>query len=154
MTPKEARMAATVLHTRMRGSLDVMVLDKDAGSWFITDSSLRGYDGSQVVREEISVGQKKLVRKTEPPSKSRIRWPRWTGFRGMTLRDWLPIFGTLLIPVVIAAGTWGITWQQGKIEEQRAQADREIQEQRAQDEALQAYLDQMNQLILEKDPQD
>jgi hypothetical protein len=72
----------------------------------------------------------------------------------MTLRDWLPIVGALLIPVVIAAGTWRITWQQGKIEEQRAQADREIQEQRAQDEALQAYLDQMNQLVLEKDSQD
>jgi hypothetical protein len=67
----------------------------------------------------------------------------------MTVRDWLPIFGALLIPVVIAAGSWWITWQQGKIEERRAKADRELAEQRAQDEALQAYLGQMNDLLLE-----
>jgi uncharacterized protein YjbI with pentapeptide repeats len=96
------------------------------------------------------VGQKKLVRKAEPPSKRGIAWPRWTGFRGMTLRDWLPIVGALLIPVVIAAGTWGITWQQGKIEDQRADAERELAEQRAQDEALQAYLNQMSQLMLDR----
>jgi hypothetical protein len=35
------------------------------------------------------VGRKKLVRKAEPPSKRGIVWPRWTGFRGMTVRDWL-----------------------------------------------------------------
>jgi hypothetical protein len=43
----------------------------------------------------------------------------------------------------------GITWQQGEIEEQRAQADRELSEQRAQDEALRAYLDQLSTLLLE-----
>jgi len=69
----------------------------------------------------------------------------------MTVRDWLPIVGALLIPIVIAAGTWAITWQQGKIEDQRAQAERELAEQRAQDEALQAYLSQMSSLLLEKD---
>jgi hypothetical protein len=72
------------------------------------DSSLVGYDGARNVRdEERSVGRKALVRKAEPPSEGRIAWPRWTGFRGMTLRDWLPIVGTLLIPVMIAFGTWG-----------------------------------------------
>jgi uncharacterized protein YjbI with pentapeptide repeats len=69
----------------------------------------------------------------------------------MTLRDWLPIVGALLIPVVIAAGTWGITWQQAKIEDQRAEVDRELAEQQAQDDALQAYLDQMGTLLLERD---
>jgi hypothetical protein len=78
------------------------------------------------------VRRKKPSRKAEPPPKRRITWPRWTGFRGMTARDWLPIVGALLIPVVIALGTWWITWQQAKIEEQRAE-----------DAALQAYLDQM-----------
>ena len=29
-----------------------MVLDKDAGSWFIADSSVVGYDGVQNVRDE------------------------------------------------------------------------------------------------------
>jgi hypothetical protein len=37
------------------------------------------------------VGQKKLVRKAESPSKRGIAWPRWTGFRGMTVRDWLQL---------------------------------------------------------------
>jgi hypothetical protein len=64
---------------------------KYAGSWFIVDSSVVGYDGGWNVKdEERSVGRKKLVRKEEPPSKRGIRWPRWTGFRGMTLRSWLP----------------------------------------------------------------
>jgi uncharacterized protein YjbI with pentapeptide repeats len=84
------------------------------------------------------------------PPPDRDRKSRW-GFRGMTVREWLPIGGALLIPVVIAAGTWVITWQQAKIEDQRAQAERELEEQRAQDDALQAYLDKMSNLLLEKD---
>jgi uncharacterized protein YjbI with pentapeptide repeats len=74
---------------------------------------------------------------------------RW-GFRGMTVRDWLPIVGALLVPVVIALGIWAITWQLDKLENQRAEAERELAEQQAQDEALQAYLDQMSQLILDR----
>jgi uncharacterized protein YjbI with pentapeptide repeats len=87
----------------------------------------------------------------------------WTrrDLSGMTLRNWLPIVGALLVPVVIALGIWGITWQLEKLENQRAQqaqklenqrakADRELAEQRAQDEALQAYLDQMSQLMLDR----
>jgi uncharacterized protein YjbI with pentapeptide repeats len=83
------------------------------------------------------------------------------GLRGMTVRDWLPIVGALLVPVVIALGIWAITWQLEKLETQRAQqaqkletqraeAERELVEQRAQDEALQAYLDLMSQLILDR----
>jgi uncharacterized protein YjbI with pentapeptide repeats len=56
----------------------------------------------------------------------------------MTLRDWLPIGIAFLIPLVIAYGTWKITEQQNKIEEQRAQ-----------DLALLGYLDQMSTLVLE-----
>jgi cell division protein FtsB len=111
------------------------------------DSSAVGYDGGQNVRdEELSVWQTKPEREQKEETKQ----SRW-GFRGMTVRDWLPIVGALLIPIVIAAGTWGITWQQGKIEDQRAQAERELAVQRAQDEALQAYLDQMGSLLLEKE---
>src|ERR671916_3270998 len=72
------------------------------------------------------------------------------GFRGRTVRGWLPIVGALLVSLVIALGIWAITWQAQKIENQRAEAERELAEQRAQDEALQAYLDQMSQLILER----
>src|SRR5215218_4942152 len=69
---------------------------------------------------------------------------------GMTLRNWLPIVSALLVPVVIALGIWAITWQLQKLENQRAEVERELAEQRAQDEALQAYLDQMSQLMLER----
>src|SRR5215218_4458027 len=80
---------------------------------------------------------------------------------GMTLRNWLPIVGALLVSLVIALGIWGITWQLEKLENQRAQqaqklenqraeAERKLAERRAQDEALQAYLDQMSQLILDR----
>jgi len=40
--------------------------------------------------------------------------------------------------------------RQQRVENQRAEAERELAEQRAQDEALQAYLDQMSQLMLER----
>jgi hypothetical protein len=40
--------------------------------------------------------------------------------------------------------------QQQALEERRAEAERAIAEQRAQDEALQAYLDQMSQLMLDR----
>src|SRR5918993_998500 len=82
-------------------------------------------------------------------SEQQTKKSRW-GFRGMTVRDWLPIVGALLVPVVIALGSWGIMWQLDKLENQRAEAERELVEQRAQDEALRAYLDQMSQLILDR----
>jgi len=68
----------------------------------------------------------------------------------MMLRGWLPIVGALLVPFVIALGIWAITWQLDKLENQRAEAERELAEQRAQDEVLQAYLDQMSLLILDR----
>src|ERR671921_3036514 len=72
------------------------------------------------------------------------------GFRGRTVRGWLPIVGALLVSLVIALGIWAITWQLEKLENQRAEAERELAEQRAQDEVLQAYLDKMSQLILDR----
>ncbi len=96
------------------------------------------------------MGRKKLVRKAEPPSKRRIRWPRWTGFRGMTIRDWLTLFIVPLSLVIISlVFTAQQDQRQQQIENQRA--ERELAEQRAQDEALQAYLDQMSALLLERD---
>jgi hypothetical protein len=50
---------------------------------------------------------------------------------GMTLRNWLPIVSALLVPVVIALGIWAITWQLQKLENQRAEVERELAEQRA-----------------------
>ena len=78
----------------------------------------------------------------------------WTlrEFGGKTLWDWLQL---LIVPVVLSLITVVFAWQQDmrqdRIENQRAKAERELAEQRAQDEALQAYLDQMSGLLLEKD---
>jgi uncharacterized protein YjbI with pentapeptide repeats len=71
---------------------------------------------------------------------------------GKTLWDWLQL---LIVPVVLSLITVGFAlWQdtrQQRVENQRAEAERELANQRAQDEALQAYLDQMSTLMLDKD---
>jgi len=59
----------------------------------------------------------------------------------MTFRDWLQL---LLVPVVLTVGGFWFSLQQ----DSRQQA---IEDQRAQDTALQAYLDQMSHLLLDKD---
>src|SRR5918995_3611940 len=77
----------------------------------------------------------------------------WTlrEFGGKSLWDWLQL---LIVPVVLSLITVAFAWQQDirqdQIENQRAKAERELAEQRAQDEALQAYLNQMGSLLLEK----
>jgi uncharacterized protein YjbI with pentapeptide repeats len=82
-------------------------------------------------------------------TQQRKAWTR-RDLGGMTLRHWLPIVSASLVSLVIALGIWGITWQLEKLENQRAEAERELAERRAQDEALEAYLDQMSQLILDR----
>jgi len=76
---------------------------------------------------------------------------RWTGFE-KTLWDGLQL---LIVPVMIALVGAGFTAAQGYIqlqaEERRAQAQRAAEEQRAQDEALQAYFEGMESLLLEED---
>src|SRR5215212_6606097 len=88
----------------------------------------------------------------------------WTvkEFGGRPLWDWLQL---LIVPLVIAAiGFWFTASQNTRqqqienqraqqaqnIEDKRAKAERALAKQSAQDEALQAYLDQMSSLMLEK----
>jgi hypothetical protein len=71
----------------------------------------------------------------------------WTGFRGKTLWDLLQL---LIVPLVLVGIGLLFEMQQAAREDQRAAVERELAEQRAQDEALQAYLDQMSQLMLER----
>ena len=125
-----------------------------------------GYDGGWNVKDgEHSMVHKKktLVRQPDPPSK----WPRWTGFRGKTAWDWMQL---LIVPLVLTvlglsfAAAQQVAEQvianlqqdvrQQQIEDQRAEAQREIVEQQAQDDALQAYLDVMKELLLERDLRD
>jgi uncharacterized protein YjbI with pentapeptide repeats len=86
------------------------------------------------------VGQKKLVRKAEPPSKRKIRWSRWTGFRGRTVWDWLQM---LVVPLMlVAVGFWFTTQQEVR--------QQQIEDQRSQDTALQAYFDGMTNLLIDE----
>jgi uncharacterized protein YjbI with pentapeptide repeats len=71
-----------------------------------------------------------------------------TGFGNKTLWDLLQL---LVVPLALAViGFWFAAQQDARqqhIENQRADAERELAELRAQDEALQAYLDQMSSLL-------
>jgi uncharacterized protein YjbI with pentapeptide repeats len=64
---------------------------------------------------------------------------------------WLKL---LIVPAVLAIGVAWLTWtqhqRQSEAEEARKEREQKIENQRAQDAALQAYLDQMGQLMLEK----
>ena len=72
---------------------------------------------------------------------------RW-GFRGMTVRNWLEL---LVVPLVLLGIGLLFQIQQNGVEERRLEAAQHIEEQRAQDEALQTYLEQMGQMLLDKD---
>jgi uncharacterized protein YjbI with pentapeptide repeats len=70
----------------------------------------------------------------------------------MTVRDWLDLLVVPLALVVIGL-LFSVQQEarQQRIENKRAEAERELAVQNAQDEALQAYLDQMGTLLLERD---
>jgi hypothetical protein len=57
----------------------------------------------------------------------------------------------LIVPLVLVGIGLVFEMQQTAREERRAEVERELAELRAQDEALQAYLDQMSDLLLAKD---
>src|SRR5215211_4527333 len=72
---------------------------------------------------------------------------RW-GLRGMTVRNWLEL---LVVPLVLLGIGLLFQIQQNGVEKRRLEAEQHIEEQRAQDEALQTYLEQMGQMLLDKD---
>ena len=78
-------------------------------------------------------------------------WDR-TGLKGKTLWDLLQL---LIVPLMLVAlGFWFSTQQdarQQQLEDQRAELERGIEDQRAQQATLQAYLDQMGTLLLDRD---
>jgi uncharacterized protein YjbI with pentapeptide repeats len=89
-------------------------------------------------------------REAEPATKRRINWPRWTGLGERTLWDVLQL---LIVPIALAVIGFLFTMQQDArqqaIADQRAEIDRKVEEERAQDAALQGYLEYMSQLLLE-----
>ena len=72
---------------------------------------------------------------------SYLFWWKGTGFPGRTVWDWLDL---LIVPAVLAVVGYVFTRSE-------SQATREAAERRAQDEALQAYLDQMGQMLLDQE---
>ena len=103
--------------------------------------------------EDTRIAEPEKDSSKQPPLRSRL-WAR-TGFGDKTLYDFLQL---LIVPLALAViGLWFTAQQdarQQQIANQRAASDRQIEEQRAQDAALQAYLDQMSTLLLEKDLRD
>lgn len=69
-----------------------------------------------------------------------FRW-EWTGLAKQTFWDWLRL---LIVPLVLALGGYLFTRSENR-------STRVAAEQRAEDEALQAYLDQMGQMLLNKE---
>ena len=89
--------------------------------------------------------------------------PGWTGFADKTFWDYLDL---LIVPVALALGLYWLSWSQSKREreaeeaqqqrERQAQAaqrerELEIENQRAQDEAVRLYLDQISHLLTNRD---
>src|SRR5215208_6533622 len=84
-------------------------------------------------------------------SEQQMKQSRW-GFRGKTVWNWLEL---LIVPLALAVIGLLFTMQQNAqqmhIEDRRDSAQQEIEDQRNQDAVLQAYLDQMSDLILNRD---
>lgn len=78
--------------------------------------------------------------------------PAWSGFEGKTLWDLLEL---IIMPLVLASGALWFNRQERNAEREiaikRTQDDRELSTERRQNDALQAYLDKMTELMLEYD---
>jgi Pentapeptide repeats (8 copies) len=76
---------------------------------------------------------------------------KWTGFSNNTLWDWWEL---LIWPVTVAVVGFLFNRKQSEISlmvsEQQHQTDLQLAEEHQQEEALQAYLDRMSELLLEK----
>jgi uncharacterized protein YjbI with pentapeptide repeats len=88
---------------------------------------------------------------------------KWTGLPGRTLWNWLDL---LIVPAVLALGGYLFALSENrrtqetanqqreldrKLAQQRAETDRKIADDRQQDTTLQAYLDGMAQLLIDKE---
>jgi Pentapeptide repeats (8 copies) len=154
-----------------------VVLDRYADSWFIADSSLRGYDGSQGVRDEERHVTTEPPRAADPQERSSrgprlgfivalaicaavviviiygyLAKPGWIGSSGKQFWDYLDL---LIVPAALALGVYWLNRRQTERAQQAEAAQQEralaVESLRAQDEALQAYLDQMAQLLTDKE---
>ena len=85
--------------------------------------------------------------------------PKWTGFTGKTLWDWLQLLGILAIPLVVAGATLLLGIQQANLAQQQHDSDQKIaQQQHGADQQsaldqqqatiLQTYIDNIQDLLL------
>ena len=76
----------------------------------------------------------------------------WTGFGGKTGWDWMEL---LIVPLVLAVGAFYFNYEQGRqqreMEETRAARQVDADQLRAQEERLQAYLQEMGTLLIDED---
>src|SRR5205823_14081475 len=74
-----------------------------------------------------------------------------TGFSGKTLWEWLQL---LIIPAVLAVGGYAFTYTTSRNDqaatEKRTQAERDITLDNQREQALQAYLDKISELLLKE----
>jgi hypothetical protein len=117
---------------------------------FMVDSSRVGYDGGQHSRdEEQRVGRKKPGRKrSQLPQKS-----IWTAVKNNAalVTAVLALFGVLITGAINTYIANKDQAAQREVEAFNAQKQRELEAEKAQNAALQTYLDQMGQMLLNQD---
>lgn len=90
----------------------------------------------------------------EDPGQKTRRSKLWerTGFGDKTVWDWMQL---LIVPAVLAVGALlfnlSLSARQLETEERRAKAQIEAEDQRAQEERLQTYLEEMGNLLIDED---
>jgi hypothetical protein len=149
--------------TDMRGDECRLVTDNRYYACSVHRGFIAGcYDGGQNLREEERrVDQQQQSRWR--PTRRQLLWASATfalltvailiGYRyGITLWDWIKL---LVVPAVLAGGGLWFNQQQRarelQLTAQREKADRRLAELDRQDAIVQSYLDQIGQLMLDKD---
>jgi len=149
--------------TDMRGDECRLVTDNRYYACSVHRGFIAGcYDGGQNLRdEERRVDQQQQSRWR--PTRRQLLWASATfafltvailiGYRyGITLWDWIKL---LVVPAVLAGGGLWFNQQQRarelQLTAQREKADRRLAELDRQDAIVQSYLDQIGQLMLDKD---
>ncbi len=74
--------------------------------------------------------------------------PKWTGFTGKTLWDWLQLLGILAILLVVAGATLLFSIQQANLAQQQHGSDQQSALDQQQATILQTYIDNIQDLLL------
>src|SRR5215218_354944 len=105
---------------------------------------------------EAGSARRRLVQQEEDTQQRKKKTRRgrawdWTGFGDKTAWDWMQL---LIVPVMLAVGALlfnlSLNSRQLETEERRAAAQIEAEDQRAQEERLQTYLEQMGTLLIDE----